>query len=120
MTTTCPVGAHYLVIDHQGNIAKCQMDIAHPVTSIAAADPLGAVRADQQRVQNVSVDQKEGCQSCEWRYWCAGGCPLVTHQATGRYDVQSPLCGVYRALFPDIIRLEGLRLAQQEGIGNRE
>lgn len=112
---TCPVGEHYLVIDHQGNIAKCQMDIAHPVTSITAADPLGAVRADQQRVQNIPVEQKEGCQTCEWRYWCAGGCPLVTHQATGRYDVPSPLCGVYRALFPDIIRLEGLRLAQQQG-----
>ena len=73
-------------------------------------DPLSLVRADTVGIQNVPVDEKEGCRTCEWRYWCAGGCPLATFRATGRYDVRSPNCNIYKALFPVAVRLEGLRL----------
>jgi len=75
---TCAVGENYLVIDHHGRVAKCQMTIGQPVTTTAAADPLALIRADQVGVQNVPVDQKEGCRSCEWRYWCTGGCAIAT------------------------------------------
>ena len=56
---TCAVGENYLVIDHHGRIAKCQMTIEQPVTTVAAANPLALIRADQIGVQNVPVDQKE-------------------------------------------------------------
>lgn len=107
---TCAVGENYLVIDHNGQITKCQMTINQPITSVAADNPLALIRADQAGVQNVPVDQKESCRSCEWRYWCAGGCAVATYRATGRYDVQSPNCGIYKALYPDLLRLEGRRL----------
>ncbi|SRR6266545_338284 len=107
---TCAAGEHYMVIDHHGRIAKCQMTIEQPVATVAAADPLALIRADQIGVQNLPVDQKEGCRSCAWRYWCAGGCAIATYRATGRYDVQSPNCGIYKALYPDLLRLEGRRL----------
>ena len=81
-----------------------------PVTTIAAADPLRVIQQDRLGVQGVSVDEKEGCKSCHWRYWCAGGCPLLTHRITGRYDVKSPNCHIYQALFPAALRLEALRL----------
>lgn len=107
---TCAAGRNYLVIDHHGRIAKCQMDIARPVTDIHAADPLAAIRASQSSFLNVDVDEKAGCRECAWRYGCAGGCPLQTFRATGHSDVQSPNCNIYKALFPDVLRLEGLRL----------
>jgi uncharacterized protein len=110
----CAVGRHYLVIDHHGCVAKCQMQIAQAVTTIYDADPLGPVRADQISIQNPSVDEKEGCHDCEWRYWCAGGCPFVAYEATGRYDYKSPNCNIYQALFPEVLRLEGLRLLMEE------
>ncbi|EFO81855.1 radical SAM domain-containing protein [Oscillochloris trichoides DG-6] len=106
----CSVGESYLVVDHQGGIAKCQMEITNPVASIADPDPLQVVRTDQRGVQNLSVDEKIGCQDCTWRYWCAGGCAIETFRATGRYDRQSPNCAIYRALYPEVLRLEGLRL----------
>ncbi|MEZ4709607.1 MAG: radical SAM protein [Caldilineaceae bacterium] len=115
---TCSVGDSYLVIDHQGNVAKCQMEIERPITSVYAADPLGDLRADRLGIQNLSVDEKEGCRDCEWKYWCAGGCPVLTYRATGRYDIKSPNCRIYKALYPQLLRLEGLRLlklaSQQE------
>ena len=34
----------------------------------------------------------------------------MTHRATGRYDIQSPNCNIYKAIYPEAVRLEGLRL----------
>jgi uncharacterized protein len=107
---TCGVGQTYLVIDQRGGIAKCHTDIKRTVTTIAADDPLSIVRNDLQGVQGYAVDEKEGCRSCFWRYWCSGGCPLLTYRATGRSDVKSPNCNVYQAIFPDVLRLEALCL----------
>jgi uncharacterized protein len=110
---TCPVGSHYLVIDQCGRVGKCQMDMQHPVTTVWDTDLPGVLQRDETRVQNLPVEHKETCRDCQWRYWCAGGCALVTNYATGRYDAPSPNCAIYQALLPDVIRLEGLRLLQQ-------
>jgi uncharacterized protein len=104
----CPAGMHYLVIDHHGQIARCQMVIDQPETTIREDDPLGVLRRNGQ--QNPPVAEKAGCRDCAWQAWCAGGCPLTTYHATGRYDTRSPNCAIYRALFPELIRLEGRRL----------
>lgn len=113
-THTCGVGQNYLVFDQHGQIAKCQMHIRKPITDVYVTDPLAIIRADQIGLQNISVEEKEGCKTCEWKYWCAGGCPLATHRATGRYDVKSPNCNIYKALFPEALRLEGLRLLKYQ------
>ena len=86
------------------------MQIHKPLTDLDAADPLALIRADQGGIQNLPVMEKEGCKTCEWKHWCTGGCPLETHRVTGRYDVKSPNCNIYKALFPEALRLEGLRL----------
>jgi uncharacterized protein len=111
---TCGAGDSYLVIDQNGRIAKCHMEIEKSVTDIYAADPLEAIRADRTGAQYSKVDEKEGCRDCSWRYWCAGGCPVLTHRVSGRGDVRSPYCNVYQALYPDMLRLEGLRLLKWE------
>lgn len=107
---TCAVGENYLVVDHKGQIAKCQMTLDQPISDVCAQDPLGVIRLDQVGVRNLPVEEKEECRTCDWRYWCAGGCAVVTHRATGRYDVRSPNCHIYQALYPDVIHLEASRL----------
>ncbi len=106
----CGAGHSYLVIDERGGVARCQMEIEKTVADVFAEDPLGLVRAVDAGFQNIAVNEKEGCRDCEWRYWCAGGCPLLTFKATGRNDVKSPNCHIYKALYPEVLRLEGLRL----------
>lgn len=106
----CGVGDSYLVIGQNGKVAKCHMEIDRSITDVSMPDPLKLIQLDQIGIQNVSVEEKEGCRDCTWRYWCAGGCPALTHRVTGRYDVKSPNCSIYMALFPDMLRLEGLRL----------
>jgi uncharacterized protein len=114
----CGVGHNYLVIDHWGNVAKCQMDMQHLVTTISVDDPLTAISIDRGGLQNPSVLQKDTCSKCEWRYWCAGGCPLLTYRTTGRYDSHSPYCHIYRRLYPEVARLEALRLLSG-GVGSK-
>ncbi|OUL18618.1 radical SAM protein [Nostoc sp. 106C] len=111
---TCGVGQSYLVFDYKGKIAKCQMQLDKTVSSINTQDPLTVVRQDKAGIQNLSVEEKEGCRTCEWKYWCTGGCPLATFKATGRYDIQSPSCNIYKALYPEAVRLEGLRLVKYQ------
>jgi uncharacterized protein len=111
----CAAAHSYLVIDHQGRVAQCQMALDNPVTNIWAADPLAEVRNAPSGIPGLSVDEKDTCSSCEWRYWCAGGCPLECYRAHGRFDAPSPFCDVYRALMPDLVRLEGLRLLRYAG-----
>ena len=113
-THTCGVGQNYLVFDQNGQVAKCQMHIRKPVTDLHVLDPLAVIRADKTGIQNLSVEEKEGCKTCEWKYWCAGGCALATYRATGRYDVKSPNCNIYKALYPEALRLEGLRLLKYQ------
>ncbi len=109
-THTCGAGHNYLVIDQRGHISRCHMDMAHPLTDLHADDPLQVIQTDTTDSLNIEVDAKDGCQDCLWRYWCAGGCPLSTFHTTGTAAMKSPYCQIYRALYPAILRLEGLRL----------
>ncbi|HRW08025.1 MAG TPA: SPASM domain-containing protein [Caldilineaceae bacterium] len=106
----CGAGHDYVVVDHQGKLSRCQMEIERPVTDIFSAEPLAEIQLHTTGFQNLSVDEKEGCRDCQWRYWCAGGCSLLTYRVTGRNDVKSPYCNVYKAIYPELLRLEGLRL----------
>lgn len=111
---TCGVGNNYLVFDCNGQVGKCQMLMKNFITNLTVADPLGEIQKDKKGIQNLSVEEKEGCKTCEWKYWCTGGCSLNTFRATGRYDVKSPNCHIYKALYPEAMRLEGLRLLKYE------
>ncbi len=101
----CGAGRNYVVIDHKGRVARCQMEIARTVGDVWNGDPVLAIRNAPDHFQNLPVDEKEGCRDCLWKYWCAGGCPLLTFKAS-----KSPYCEVYKTLYPEVLRLEGLRL----------
>ncbi len=115
---TCGAGRNYLVIGPRGDVSRCQMTMVQPVADVWADDPLQAVRGWRDGFQNVSVDEKEGCRDCVWRYWCAGGCPLLAYRATGRSDAPSPYCEIYKSLYPDLLRLEGLRLLKWQPLSS--
>lgn len=109
----CAVGLDYLVINTEGQISKCQMDMGNSITSILDDDPLSKLRLDKSGIQNVSVDEKEGCKECVWRYWCGGGCPLSSYRSKGRYEVKSDYCGIYKDLLPILLIIEGRRIIKR-------
>jgi uncharacterized protein len=107
---SCGVGRDYVVIDQNGKVAKCHMEIERTLGDVFRDDPLELVRRDTTTTLNLLVDEKEGCRDCRWRYWCSGGCSVATFRATGRYDVKSPNCNIYKAIYPQALQLEGLRI----------
>lgn len=109
---TCGVGKNYVVITHEGRAAQCQMDVVAAQEFGAGSDLIGIVAAGP--LHNPSVDDKEGCRDCRWRYRCSGGCPIVTLRATGRTDVKSPNCQIYQQLLPESLQIEGLRLLRHK------
>jgi uncharacterized protein len=111
---TCSVGQSYLVFSHTGEVAQCQMHLAqsHPFSD--SADPLSIIKNGD--IPLIRVEEKEGCRTCPWRFKCSGGCPLETYRATGRFDVKSPHCNIYKTLLPQALRLEGLRLMKVGGV----
>ncbi len=113
---SCGVGQDYVVIDQHGQVAKCHMEIERTIGDIFTADPLQLVRHDQTTALNLLVDEKEGCKDCTWRYWCSGGCSVATFRSTGRFDVKSPNCNIYKAIYPQALRLEGLRLLKYANV----
>jgi uncharacterized protein len=109
---SCGVGQDYVVIDQRGRVAKCHMEIERTLGDVFRHDPLQLVRRDTGpgTAQNLPVTEKAGCRDCTWRYWCTGGCAVATFRATGRSDIKSPNCNIYKAIYPEALRLEGMRL----------
>ncbi|MCF6277648.1 MAG: SPASM domain-containing protein, partial [Anaerolineales bacterium] len=114
---TCSAGRDYLVFDQRGRVSQCQMLLHLPVSNLEDETPLATVRAASglfgRHLQNLPVDEKDECQTCPWRYWCAGGCPLEAKRAHGSFAAKSPNCGIYKAILPAVLRLEARRLIQQ-------
>ncbi|MDD2921674.1 MAG: radical SAM protein [Anaerolineales bacterium] len=106
----CGAGRDYLAFDQNGKVAPCQMLLQKTVADIHAPDALSVIQSDGTGFQNFPADEKEGCAACAWKRWCAGGCSLAAYRATGRYDVKSPYCKIYKAILPEAVRLEGLRV----------
>ncbi len=108
----CAAGRAYLVVDERGRLSPCQMELSHPAGDLALEDPLPVLGAT---FPNPAVEERAGCASCPWRYGCAGGCPWLARKSAGRASVPSPYCPAYRVLYPELLRLEGLRLLRQAG-----
>lgn len=106
---SCGVGDDYVVIDQKGQIAQCHMELGATMGDVRTTDPVLAIRQGT-GVRNLLVEEKEGCRDCTWRHWCSGGCSVATFRATGRFDVRSPNCNIYQAIYPAALRLEGLRV----------
>jgi uncharacterized protein len=107
----CGAGHDYVVVDHRGRLSRCHMVMDDAVGDVfSGADLLADIRAAPGEEFNPPVDRKTGCSTCTWRYWCSGGCSVATRDTNGTARTRSPYCDVYQTLYPQALRLEGLRL----------
>ena len=107
---TCGAGENYLVFDPRGEIAKCQMEMHNIVANYQDNDPIKKIQEDTKFVKSYDVDEIEECNECDIRYFCTGGCPMQTYYSVGRYNQKSPNCNIYKAIYPALLRLEGIRI----------
>lgn len=105
----CGAGRNYLSIDTDGSVLPCHMLTGYNMPGIPL-QMLESPRFDD--FPNPPIDQRNGCYTCEWRYWCAGGCPIHAKNVMGTSNVSSPYCSVYKAIYPELVRLQALQLLQ--------
>ncbi len=106
---TCGAGRHYLSIDYDGAVLPCHMlsganGVGIPLQTLSMAR--------FENFANPAADEKPGCNQCEWRYWCTGGCPILAGFVAGQANSRSPYCQVYKAIYPDLMALKGKQLIQ--------
>ncbi len=107
----CGMGKSFFVIRHDGKLTSCQMTLEKPIGSIEDKDLITSIRNGSfVKPVGLTIESKTPCKTCQWRYVCCGGCPLITYKKRGRYDVNSPDCSIYKTLIPVVLRLEAKRL----------
>jgi len=112
---SCSIGKNYAVIDTNGNLSKCQMDVGQNKTfaNVWQTDILESIQNDTTQLTPISVLEKTECADCEIKYYCAGGCPQLAIRS-GSIKNKSPFCNIYKALYKDVLRLEALRILKYE------
>lgn len=105
---TCGAGLNYLSVDTDGRVLPCHMLTGQ--NNYALSQPLETVHPVFSGFENPRVDARAGCNTCEWRYWCTGGCPILTYTTQGTVNASSPYCDVYKTLYPELLGLEAARL----------
>ncbi|MFZ5885620.1 MAG: radical SAM protein [Chloroflexota bacterium] len=107
----CGAGRNYLSIDTDGSVLPCHMLTGYNLPGIPL-QMLESPRFDD--FPNPPIDRRNGCHTCEWRYWCVGGCPIHAKNITGTSNISSPYCSVYKAIYPELVRLQALQLLQAD------
>lgn len=106
----CGVGRNYITVDQKGYLASCPIDLANRIGNID--QDLVDVMNSHTFMRGITVERKEGCRTCLWRYVCGGGCPILTKEVNGSYLTKSPYCGIYKELIPEILKLEAKRVVK--------
>ena len=107
----CSAGSNYIGVRQDGKLASCQMTMDRVIGSISDKDLLETVRKGSFiKPASMTVEDRAACRKCLWKYACGGGCPFFVYQSYGRYDAKSHYCDVYRALIPEIFRIEAKRI----------
>ncbi len=101
----CSAGLHYLAVDTRGGIAPCHMLLGRHSLESNAADPLRELQERWGQAFNPPVETLAECQSCLWRFTCAGGCPLLR-----KSELHKRYCRVYKAILPGLVKLEARRI----------
>lgn len=107
----CGAGRNYLSIDTDGSALPCHMLTGYNLPGVPL-HMLESPRFDD--FPNPPIDHRNGCSACEWRYWCAGGCPIHAKNVMGTSNVSSPYCSVYKTIYPELVRLQALQLLQAD------
>ncbi len=110
-TRVCGIGDSEAAISIDGKLCLCQFDF-DGVIGDALSDSVLTLLKEQKKFVPASkeVDRITGCQNCEWRYICGGGCPMHARNCYGTFYHHSPYCEVYKEIIPVLLRLHAIQL----------
>lgn len=114
----CGIGNNYITISHKGDVAICPMTISDPVGSINDEDIVHTmIKKSFIYGKKLITEIATGCRTCPWRQVCCGGCPLAYLHKEASH-AQPDYCAVYKALIPELLRIEARRIIKWGMIEN--
>jgi uncharacterized protein len=99
----CGVGRNYFSLFTDGSMHLCHSmhEADLPIGNIMDGINILSTIAAQRQMPDINT-LSPYCGACQFKYICAGGCPV------DRQDGKSPYCEVFKELIPRIYRLIGL------------
>lgn len=124
---TCCGGASRLTsIEPDGSVYPCHL-LRRPeyrMGNIFNDDIEAIINSSEEarRQLAIHVDKREGCSSCDVRYFCGGGCPGETLGSTGCLAAHPPRCDFNRSFYsaiawgynPTLSRNENIRIIREK------
>lgn len=102
----CGIGINSATISCDGDISICQYDMGTKLGNVREDDVIKTIRS--QSVYDIKLTEPkyiEECADCQWRFSCAGGCPLVNRLVNGKINSKTPYCEVFRQVMPLLLDL---------------
>lgn len=95
----CGAGKNIIAIDSNGDIYPCQTLVGMKEFYMGniLEDHWEERIGGKSGIINVSVENKEKCKDCEYKFLCLGGCPSVAYKVYG--EIHKPndfLCELYK------------------------
>ena len=107
---TCSMGTSYITIKPDGQIASCPFIIERSIGSINEDIINTMQKGNFIKPSGLTVEGKNVCNKCQWKYICHGGCPIHTFQLKGTYATNSPYCKAIKMILPLLLKIEGKRI----------
>ena len=115
---SCGAGINYFTIDPLGQISVCAHRKDTVFDKVTNSDFINKYVQSEKKLRtglrNISVEDKEVCKDCKWKYWCAGGCPSSTYWSYKTNSAHSPFCPIFKAMIPEYLKLEGYRILSEK------
>lgn len=94
---SCNAGKTSVSVAADGTVFPCHM-LHFEDLSLGSAftDSAESIREALAGFRLPSVDEVDGCKTCDVRYLCGGGCRARSRLEYGRLDVRDPYCSYYR------------------------
>jgi uncharacterized protein len=111
----CGAGESYAAVGLGGALSPCQAALHQPSAGkLDGERPLAAQVKDLVQFGGLRRDQPNNvCLSCEFRWACAGGCPLLQSKLHGHANAQSAYCHVFKAMIPRLLELNAKELLRR-------
>lgn len=94
--TCCGAGKNSVSVASDGTVYPCHM-LHRPEFALGNAftDDASEIASNLSQFTLPSVEEIEGCSSCENRYFCGGGCRARAHDEHGCMTKRDPYCAYY-------------------------
>lgn len=102
---SCGLNCNQISIESNGDVYLCaSLHIPDLVLGNIRNEKISDILDNsQKKYGNFSVDELPGCQSCDEKYFCGGGCRAIALNETGDLYGKESSCSVYKKRIHDLM-----------------